>query len=448
MIEVAIRALALYVPMLLLFGAARLRRPTRRERSAAILACIWNIPALLIVHVLARQAGWWTIPVHGGALVLGMPIELLAGWMLLWGALPVIVAPRVPLVVIVGAALALDLWAMPRCAPVVMLGSGWLIGEGVALLLCLVPAQLIARWTRDERHLGARATLQVICFAALALWLVPAAVFDRVSGGAGGWRVLSSYDTQWFQVALQLVALAALPGVSAVQEFVRRGEGTPVPFDPPHRLVTTGIYAYVANPMQLSAVLTLLAWGALLRNGWVAGASAMVVIYGAGFAAWDERRDLAARFGDRWMAYRHEVHDWFPRWRPSVGGEEEARLYVAFTCGKCSEVGAWVQRQRPRGLRIVPAEQYPSHDLWRITYVHGDSEDTGVAALARALEHMHLGWALAGMFVRLPLIRPCVQAIVDVSGGGPQRIARVALPDQADPAGQVGQVDRMNQCRW
>jgi hypothetical protein len=37
---------------------------------------------------------------------------------------------------------------------------------------------------------------------------------------------------------------------------------------------------------------------------------------------------------------------------------------------------------------------------------------------------MHLSWAIAGLFLRLPLIRPCVQRLVDVSGGGPQHIAR------------------------
>jgi protein-S-isoprenylcysteine O-methyltransferase Ste14 len=464
MMELAIRALALYVPMVALGIAAVVRRPTRAERNAAVLACIWNVPALAIVHQLAVQAGWWRIQVHGGAQLLGLPIELLVGWMLLWGALPVIALPRVPLPAIVAAAVAFDLLAMPRCAPIVTLGPSWLVGEAVALALCLVPAQLFARWTRDDRHLAARATLQVACFAALTLWLVPTAVFEQVGES---WRVLQTYDARWLQIASQLVAIAALPGLSAVQEFVRRGGGTPVPFDPPRRLVTTGIYAYVANPMQLSAALTLFAWGVLLRSWWIAGASTMVIVYGAGFAAWDENRDLAVRFGSAWQHYRRHVRTWRPRWRPYIAPAEhartvyapaghaaaehvepghvptatiaadaentmdaEARLYVAFTCSQCSEVGSWLQRQRPRGLRIVPAEQYPTRDLWRMTYAPRDGgvEDVGIAALARALEHIHLGWALAGMFMRLPLVRPCVQMIVDVSGGGPQRIKRVCVP--------------------
>ena len=55
-------------------------------------------------------------------------------------------------------------------------------------------------------------------------------------------------------------------GLSAVQEFVTRGRGTPIPFDPPRHIVTTGVYAYVANPMQLSAVLFLFLLAVIVGN--------------------------------------------------------------------------------------------------------------------------------------------------------------------------------------
>jgi len=423
MSELLIRVLALYVPILAVSIALQIRRPTKRERSAVLLACLWNMPALAIVHTLALQHGWWTIHGSGGVMLFGMPIELLVGWMLLWGALPVLVAPDLPLSAVVLILFAFDYAIMPRCAPVVRLAPAptWLIGEAVAIALCLIPAQLFARWTRDDRRLAARATLQVICFGALVLWLVPSALFEHVGRG---WSVLYSYDRRSLSIALQLVALSALPGLTAVQEFVTRGGGTPVPFDPPKRLVTTGIYAYIANPMQFSAALTLFTWGLVLRSWWITMSSAMAIIYGAGLAAWDEARDLDARFGAAWRRYRTHVANWRPRWRPYV--ELHARLYVAFSCGKCSEVGAWLEAQRPCGLQIVPAEQHPTRDLWRMTYDPGDGtrEEEGIAALARALEHIHLGWALTGCFLRLPIVRPCVQLIVDASGGGPQRIAR------------------------
>jgi hypothetical protein len=239
--EIIIRTLALYVPLVALWIALRARRPTKRERDAAILACIWNLPALAIVHELAQHQGWWTIHVGGGPQLFGMPVELLVGWSLLWGALPVIIASELPLSFVVFILFALDYAIMPGWAPVVRLAPAptWLIGEAVAIALCLIPAQLFARWTRDDQHLAARATLQVICFGALVLWLVPSALFEHVGEG---WSILPQrYDRRSLSIVLQLVALAALPGLSAVQEFVTRGGGTPVPFDPPKRLVTTRI---------------------------------------------------------------------------------------------------------------------------------------------------------------------------------------------------------------
>ena len=48
----------------------------------------------------------------------------------------------------------------------------------------------------------------------------------------------------------------------------------------------------------------------------------------------------------------------------------------------------------------------------------------GIAALGRALEHVHLGWALVAMFVRLPGVCWLLQTVTDASGGSPRRIVR------------------------
>jgi hypothetical protein len=176
----------------------------------------------------------------------------------------------------------------------------------------------------------------------------------------------------------------------------------------------------------------------------------MAIIYSAGIAAWDEGQDLRTRFGDRWIAYRRHVRPWWPRWRPFVapdtsdtpavgastapampGHTSAPRLYVAASCGQCSTIGRWLQAREPIGLTFVAAEDHPSRDLWRITYDPGDGtpDDTGVAAIGRALEHINFAWAFAGMAMRLPLVSFVLQAIVDASGGGPQRIRRVCQLD-------------------
>ena len=91
----------------------------------------------------------------------------------------------------------------------------------------------------------------------------------------------------------------------------------------------------------------------------------------------------------------------------------------------CSEVGWWFQQRGAAQLTIVPAETHPSRTLVRITYEPSDGSRpaSGIEAIARALEHIHLGWALLGSLLRLPVILPIVQLIVDASGGGPRTLA-------------------------
>jgi hypothetical protein len=226
---------------------------------------------------------------------------------------------------------------------------------------------------------------------------------------------------------VQLLAVPALLGLAAVQEFAMRGGGTPVPFDAPRRIVTTGMYAYVGNPMQLSAVVMLLVLGVVLGNLWVSAGGVMAHIYSVGFAGWDEDEDLRRRFGPDWTVYRQRVRRWLPRWRPWYTDERPvATLFVSEECGMCRPVGEWFQRRGARGLTIVAAEKHPSRALMRLTYepADGGPPADGVGAIARALEHVHLGWAMIGFLLRMPIVSAIAQLLADASGGEPRKIAR------------------------
>ena len=399
------------------------RRPDRHSLIGALLALAWTVPALLLVHLTAMLAGWWSFDASGGELF-EFPVDLWLAWAVLWGPVPAIAFPRTPLWMIVIAALLVDLAAMPAAAPVVDLGPNWLIGEALALACCIVPAQLLARWTRDDRRLAARATLQVIAFSTLTGVLIPA-----IAVAGSGSTVTNPLDLspEYVSIVLQLLAVPAILGLSAVQEFVTRGHGTPVPLDPPRRLVTTGPYAYVANPMQLAAIVILLAIAAALGNIWIAVAAVIAHVYSIGLAGWDEGEDLRARFGDPWVEYRRHVRKWYPRWRPWYSDAPVGTLFVSFDCTMCGEVAAWFARRRPRGLTIAAAETLDPVPL-RITYraSDGSHEVAGVQAIGRALEHINLAYAWLGFALRLPILSSLIQLIVDASGGGP-RNPRVPL---------------------
>ena len=88
-----------------------------------------------------------------------------------------------------------------------------------------------------------------------------------------------------------------------------------------------------------------------------------------------------------------------------------------------------------RQLDIVPAETHPSGALWRITYEPGDGTRAaaGVEAVARALEHLHLGWALLGALLRLPILSSLMQLLVDASGGEPRSIGSSGPRQAGEP---------------
>lgn len=58
-----------------------------------------------------------------------------------------------------------------------------------------------------------------------------------------------------------------------------------------------------------------------------------------------------------------------------------------------------------------------------------------MAAYARALEHVNFALATLGMAMRLPVIRPLLQLIVDSSGGGPQAVAWRGLAGETGGCG-------------
>jgi protein-S-isoprenylcysteine O-methyltransferase Ste14 len=349
-------------------------------------------------------------------------VDLWLSWAWLWGAVAFLAGPRLHLGWLVLIALSADLVLMPMTAPVITLAPSWLMGEAVLLAVAFIPGQLLARWTARDEHLVARATLQVFAFSGLVMFLLP---IVAIEGSGSSWTNPLTRPTWQLSLIVQLLAIPAILGLSAVQEFVTRGLGTPIPYDPPRRMVSSGPYAYVSNPMQLSAVVLLMMLGAVLENPWVAAAGVMAHIYSVGLAGWDEGEDLQHRFGTRWTAYRSGVRAWIPSLRPwHDPGAPIAKLYVSATCVICRGVGVWLSGRGFRGMKIVAAESHPSRALTRMTYdsCNGSPEESGVAALGRALEHVHLGWAFVGFALRLPLVRPFAQLLADASGGEPRPV--------------------------
>jgi protein-S-isoprenylcysteine O-methyltransferase Ste14 len=408
-----VRYLSLLVPVAGLALAALLTRPDLRTRGAALFGGVAAAIGLTALNTVAIWAGWWTYAPSSGEFQ-GVPVDLWLGWAVLWGALPVLLP--LPLAPTVVALAMLDAIAMPHLAPVVRLGPDWWWGEAAGLGGVAVPAILLGRWMAHERRLAARAALQLLTFGGLTLWLLPSIA---ITAGDGSWRHLTELPPWALSLVVQVAALIAVPGVLAVREFAERGGGTPYPWDPPTRLVTTGPYAYVANPMQLSAIGLLLLTAAATHSWSLAGGAISAVAFSAALAGPHEDEDLTRRHGAAWSAYRRDVRAWWPRWRPAG---PPALAYLAESCHMCAGTASTLVELEPLRLRLLPAEwhverlrraRYEGHDGYRVD---------GLAAIARALEHVNLGWAMVGWCLRLPGLDRLAQLVADLLGAGPRDI--------------------------
>jgi protein-S-isoprenylcysteine O-methyltransferase Ste14 len=104
--------------------------------------------------------------------------------------------------------------------------------------------------------------------------------------------------------------------ITTIRHFATVGRGTLAPWDPPRRLVVTGVYRYVRNPM-ISGVLLVLCGETLLFNSaglltWTLAFFAINAIY----IPLLEEPMLAQRFGNDYELYRRSVPRWVPRVRP------------------------------------------------------------------------------------------------------------------------------------
>ena len=100
--------------------------------------------------------------------------------------------------------------------------------------------------------------------------------------------------------------------VASARAFVRHGRGTPAPFDPPRRLVTSGPYARLRNPIYVAVLAVLAGEAVLARSG---GLLLYAIVLGGALhlrVVWREEPGLERQFGDGWHAYSAKVPRWIP----------------------------------------------------------------------------------------------------------------------------------------
>lgn len=113
-----------------------------------------------------------------------------------------------------------------------------------------------------------------------------------------------------------LILAGLLVIVLTISAFIRIGKGTLAPRSPTKKLVVTGIYAHVRNPM-ISGVLTVLLGEslAILSLSIFIWAIAFFIINNIYFLMYEEP-NLGERFGEDYRQYKSKVPRWIPAMKP------------------------------------------------------------------------------------------------------------------------------------
>lgn len=91
-------------------------------------------------------------------------------------------------------------------------------------------------------------------------------------------------------------------------------KGTPVPFNPPPQLVTTGPYAYVRNPMITGAFILLVGFGLFLNSlSFLFIFCPFLILFGIWELKAIEEPELEKRLGEKYIEYKKKVPMFIPQ---------------------------------------------------------------------------------------------------------------------------------------
>jgi protein-S-isoprenylcysteine O-methyltransferase Ste14 len=206
-------------------------------------------------------------------------------------------------------------YAFLYCANATFLtSSGYLptglmfLGLGYNLFLCFNDSLFRNASTSFSLNV-AKTIIQIVCMWILALVVIPYIILDA-------FQTLAMPKLQiFFFLGLLVFICCSVLGLTSSYFMVRDGSGTPLPLDQTNKLVVTGPYRYVRNPMAIAGIGQGIAIAIIFQ-------SIPILIYSLlGALVWHlvvrpiEEQDMVRRFGNSYMEYRQRVSCWIPTFR-------------------------------------------------------------------------------------------------------------------------------------
>jgi protein-S-isoprenylcysteine O-methyltransferase Ste14 len=164
-----------------------------------------------------------------------------------------------------------------------------------------------------KRRLIVTPIAAIIFFGVITFFVIASFWVDR-------WLNLPYLPAVWWRYLIAAVVFVAgiVLGATTVTRFFL-SRGTPVPTSPPPKLITTGLYSYIRNPMALGALLILEGLGFYYGSPSliVFFAPLPIVLYGFYIKAVEEP-ELTLRFGREYLEYKKKVPMFIPKFRRQI----------------------------------------------------------------------------------------------------------------------------------
>ncbi len=112
-----------------------------------------------------------------------------------------------------------------------------------------------------------------------------------------------------------LICAGLVPVVHSFTEFTK-ADGTPVPLASPPRLVVSGFYRYVRNPIYVGSLAIMTGEALLFGSTGLLEYTAVAWCVGAAAVRFYEEPILTRKFGADYRDYQHAVRAWAPRLHP------------------------------------------------------------------------------------------------------------------------------------
>ena len=104
--------------------------------------------------------------------------------------------------------------------------------------------------------------------------------------------------------------------VKSITDIKTKGDGTLAPWSPTKKLVVTGLYRYVRNPMIVGVFIALIGESICTESKKIFIWAIIFFIINNIFFFFFEEPNLAKNFGEEYRKYKNEVPRWIPKFNP------------------------------------------------------------------------------------------------------------------------------------